>query len=292
LRNSLSLSQQITDAMKNVLELLRTTLSYRILDADTHRTVEVSGWNKDVANRKAVARYLVGLRANAIDAALNIRASLENNDDDHLEINQSVIDIVGETNDRLNDNQKRTERNPWIAEGIWHLCMAIAKDLPVIHPLGQIIAVSCIHISAKDHGLDVAALYQNKDNLFGLSIIETKAYKADPNSAISDAVNFFKGVDKGDYSPTIRQLTQNLRKFLPIEKQPLIPLSFWKHERTYLPNPHYDDTVKQDWTSSRPSFRDLKVGKPNIIVMPNSISDFDIFFDNIADEMRNFVKAL
>ena len=288
----MSLPNKINESMELAITRLTDSMCYRILEADTHRTIIVTCWNDNDLNRRAVAHYLVGLRACAIDAALNIRAELEDTPRDRSEIVQSVIHLVGESNDKLTADQKQDERNPWIAEGIWHLCMAIAKRRPDIHPVGNIIALNPIHVASKDHGLDIAAIYQEEEAIFGLSLIESKAYKKDPNGAIGDIVTFFEGVDEGNHATRIRQAVQVMRASLPANTQGALSKSFWKRRRSYLPNPHYEESCEIDWTRSRPSFGKLEPDRANILVMPHMICGFDDFFDNIADEMRSFVRSL
>jgi len=287
----LSLSSVITNAVQESITYLCEKACIDPTESETHRIVTVTCWNQDDLTRQAVAKYLVGLRACAIDAALNIRAELEDTPEDRNEIVQSVIEIIGNSPDELTEAQKQTERNPWIAEGIWHLCITIAKDKPDIHPVGNILAVKPVNVSSKDHGLDIAAIYQVNDNLFGLSIIECKAYKNDPNKAINEAVSLFKKIDKGFYAPRIRQSIQLMRHSLPAHMQEMISTSLWKQYRSYIPNPHYDMCCAIDWANPRPSFNKLKPEKTNIIIMPHIISGFDEFFDSIANKMRDFVKS-
>jgi hypothetical protein len=296
----MSLPEQIEDAMRNAIQDLTVVLEWEVLDAPTHRTVIVIGWNRDDSTRQAIAHYLVGLRACAIDAALNIRAELEDSEEDRIEVLGNVIAIVGEDNAEDTEEQKRRkiyERNPWIAEGIWHLCMIIAaKQRREIHLPGAIIALNYAHPIAKDHGLDVAAIYEIGDkDLFGLSFIESKAYKDNIDGAISKAVGFFREINEGKkHALRIRQTVQIMRSSLPGDKQAQIPNSFWKRTRAYLPNPHYDASCRVDWTNSRPSFDTLRLDGVNtdIIVMPHIINEFANFFDEIADEMRAFARSL
>ncbi len=287
----MSLPRKIEEAMSNAIAYLVDVLRCQILDADTHRVLIVTGWNNDSSTRQAIAHYLVGLRACAIDAALNIRAELEDTLADRVELRQSILKIIGASNETLTDDQKQDERNPWMAEGLWQLCMVIAARRPEIHPVGGVVAVNYAHTAAKDHGLDVAAIYES-NNVYGLSLIESKAYKQDPNQAISKAVDYFKAIDRGEHAPKIRQTVQIMRTALPAEQQERIPMSFWKRMRSYLPNPHYDAGCTMNWTNTRPSFRELTPDRLNIIIMPHIITNFDTFFDTIADEMRAFVRSL
>jgi hypothetical protein len=296
----MGLPERIEYAMTHAIQYLGRILEWEILEAPTHRTVIVTGWNKDDSTRQAIAHYLVGLRACAIDAALNIRAELEDSEEDKIEVLGNVIAIVGEDDAEETEEQKRRktyERNPWIAEGIWHLCMAIAaQHRREIHLPGAVVALNYAQPIAKDHGLDVAAIYEIVDrDLFGLSFIESKAHENDINGAISKAVGFFREVNEGKkHAVRIRQSVQIMRSSLPRDKQAQIPRSFWRRTRAYLPNPHYDARCRVDWTNSRPSFDTLRLDKVNIdiVVMPHEICEFANFFDEIADEMRAFARSL
>ena len=290
----MSLPNQIEEAMRNAIAHLAVALRFEAINATTHKALIVTGWDENDSTRQAIAHYLVGIRACAMDAALNIRANLADTAEDRVEVLQSVIEVVGETNDELTEQQrrfKRDERNPWIAEGIWHLCMAVAAQRAEIHPMGNIILLDYAHIKAKDHGLDVAAIYQASDTT-GISLIESKAYKDDPNGAINAAVGFFRDVDEGKHSTRIRQAVQIMRTALTTEQNATISASFWKQNRTYICNPHYHATHNMDWNNTRTSFRNLKLEPLYIAIMPHSILDFDRFFDDIADKMRNFANSL
>lgn len=277
--------------MKDAVTQLIATISCQAIDAPSHLVLITNGWNENDTTRKSIAKYLVGLRACAIDAALNIRAQIENTSDDRLELIRNVDAIIGRSDSSLNIDQKQDERNPWIAEGLWHLCMVLATGRPEIHPFGSIVSLDYAHVATKDHGLDVAAIYES-DGSFGLSLIESKAYKSNPNKAIKNAVDFFKAVDRDEHALRIRQSVQIMRSAIPAEKQDLISKSFWKRTRSYIPNPHYDAQISINWSIKRPSFSSLIPGKPNILVMPHIIVDFDVFFDVISYEMREFVRSL
>jgi len=279
---------EITHSMQESIDYLSGRICYTITPVTTHQIITVTCWNDDASTRTAIAKYLVGLIACAIDAALNIRANLENTASDLDEIIRSVEKIVNSPD----ENHRRTERNPWIAEGLWHLCMAVAKEKAEIHPVGQIIAAKLVNISAKDHGLDVAVIYTIDSASFGLSFVECKAYKNDPNGAITKSVDFFKEIDQGDHDWRIRQSVQMLRSFLPATTQSAISNSFWKANRTYIPNPHYDESCSIDWSNSRPSFSDLGPDSSNIIIMPHAIKEFDQFFEHISDDMKAFATSL
>ena len=296
----MTLAEQVEEAMTEAIHQLARTLDVEVLeDAPTHRTVIVSGWDKDECSRRSIARYLVGLRACAIDAALRIRADLENTEADRAEILENVKAVVGESNGEPSEEEtrrKKDERNPWLAEGIWHLCLVIAaQQTPEIHLPGSIVALNYAHVMAKDHGLDVAAIYNvSSEDLFGLSFIESKASKHDVNGAVGKAVAFFREVNEGKHALRVRQTVQVMRSSLPEGKQAQIPGSFWKRTRAYIPNLHYCSDCTVDWTNPRPSLAALNVSgaRIDVIVMPHIIDEYDEFFDRVADEMRAFAGSL
>lgn len=277
--------------MKDAIKHLAQVLTCEVVEAPTHFTLIINGWNVDSLTKKFIAKYLVGLRSCAIDAALNIRAQIEDAEYDRLELIKNVDAIIGRRGVLLSDDKKQDERNPWIAEGMWHLCMVLSADRPEIHPFGSIVALDYAHVATKDHGLDVVAIYE-REGLFGLSLVESKAYKSDPNKAINNAVDFFRAVDRDEHALRIRQSVQVMRMAIPAEKQELISKSFWKRTRSYIPNPHYDSQYLINWSIRRPSFSTLVPGKPNILVMPHVINNFDAFFDEVSNEMREYVQGL
>jgi hypothetical protein len=284
--------KRISDAIDDSINYFVSNIQFEKHDSETHSTIVVAGWRKDNVALQHVAKYLVGLKAHAIDAALNVRADLigEIAIRKRFILNE-VLKLVGESNNRLTKKKKSDERNPWICEGLWHLCMAVARLKPELHPPGYIFALNYVHVNAKDHGLDGLAIYESDDRL-GLSIIESKAYKLDPSTALQRATFFFKDVDEDKYAGDIFDKVQIIRTALPSELQSQISDMFWEQERAYIPNPHYDGSVTEDWFKKREVFKNLDVNKENIIIMPNIIDDFDGFFDDIADMMREFAGGL
>jgi hypothetical protein len=287
----MNLSRNIEEEMRKAIDYFAISLNCKIINSLTHSTLIISGWNDNMESRKAIAHYLVGLRASAIDAALNIKSQLEDTPEDLIELYGNVMAIIGKKNDDLSIDQKQDERNPWICEGICHLGMTIALQRQEIHPMGEIVAIDYPHIASKDHGLDVLVLYK-KDATFGLSIIETKAYKLNPAKAINNATKFFKEIEEGKHDLRLRQSVHIMRTSLAKEVQQSISGSFWKRERTYIANPHYDSTITMEYSNNHPIFLRLFNDKEKVVLMPNAIVDFDLFFDQIADEMRNFVESL
>ncbi len=287
-----SLSEKIEFAMEESICSLANLLQITQYKSFTHATVLVSGWDSSCDSKRLIAQYLVGLRASAIDCAMRIKVYLfDDSNEGKIDLSGSVSEIVGVSNNALSDVQKRDERNPWIAEAIWHLCMVLASTRPEIHPPGTIIAVKDVHVKAKDHGLDGLALYINDQDI-GLSVIESKAYKDDPSRAIRHAAIYFGEIEEDKHTTRIRQDISAMRRGLSHERQELVKGVFWKQRRTFMPNPHYDDTKVMDWARPLTTLGDLSISKKCIVVMPHIIHDFDVFFDEISDLMRAFVGGL
>jgi hypothetical protein len=122
-RSTLTLSETIESAIEGSIAALCDRLRVERCDTPTHSVVIVSGWDARVDAKRFIAQYLVGLRLSAIDCALNIRASLlDDSPEGRIDIYRSVAEVVGESNDALTNFQRTQERNPWLAEAIWHLC--------------------------------------------------------------------------------------------------------------------------------------------------------------------------
>lgn len=285
----MTLSADLDAAIHAGCQVLKKSLRCKLTTAKTHRTLLVEGWGSSSDTIGAVAAYLVGLLASAISHNLEVRASLEDTADDRLDLLRSVEVITGSSGATLSNDQKQDERNPWIAEGIWHLCLFLASQCPNLHPPGEVIAVDLPHVAAKDHGLDVVALYRSATT-FGLTIVECKAYEKRPNEAINEAVTFFRMIDDGRHDTRIRQIVQSMRRSLAPQDQQMISPSLWKRERVYLPNPHYDATVVMDWLNTRSSFKGLKA--QSTIIAPHAIHGFGQFFDDVACAMLSLAQGL
>jgi hypothetical protein len=287
----MALSTELQRSIGEALSVLSSALSVNATTGGhTHNVVEVTGWqNANVL--EALAMYLVALRASVIDQAGEICSTLIGNERDFADaLLRSVNEIIEQPTDsgESPSEWKSTWRNPWIAEGIWHCCMKAAMEKDDIHSHGTVIAVDLPHISPKDHGLDVTVLYIKEDGTLGMSFVETKAYKNNPNAAISDAVTMFKAIEGGVHDTRLRQMVTSFRSVINDEYKQKLSLSLWKNERTLIPNPHYDASCTTvQWTRRRSAFSTLKAP---VIIMPHCVTDFDNFFDAIASKMLN--KAL
>lgn len=278
-------------AIQTALNVLGQSIQVQTAAAKTHQIVWVTGWNSSVPTRQAIAKYLVGLRLSAVNAALQIRAELTDTPASRAEVIGNVEAIVGANGAGLTKEQIERTRNPWIAEGLWHLCLALAQQLPAIHPPGKVIALSLPHAEATEHGIDVATIYDSGGTL-GISIVECKAYQNNPDKAISDAGIFFRKVDRGVFSLKLRMIIQRMRADLSAEIQNRISAELWRQMRCYMPNPHYDSVNAVDWSNPRPSFKKLDPDASRIIIMPHASDDFNDFFNSISLEMLTFARSL
>lgn len=263
--------------------------------APSHRLVLVSGWVGDDEAEGAIAEYMVGLRVMMVSAALEIQGHLLGKKADSApSIERNVNVIVGDSKDALTEQQVIHERNPWIAEALWHLCLHLSQRIPDLHPIGGILAIDYPHSFAKEQGLDVAALYALGTGGIGLTIVETKAYEADATRAVRDAAVMFRSVNDQKMDVEIRRAVSIMRDALRSELQNRVTGTFWRNERTCVPNPHYDPgtTGPVDWTAKRDVLTRLGVDSDHVLLMPHSVAGFKQFFDRIADRMRDIAKEI
>jgi len=284
-------SVTITSWMQDALTLLQGILRVQPTSVSTHQVLLIEGWNDSSAVRTAIARYLVGLRVCAIDAALAIHAELADGPRGKAEVVENVNQIIGDGMIPLSPIQITNHRNPWIAESIWHLCFAVAQTLTSCHPPGEVVAINLPHPKTTDHGVDLAVLYRGAAG-YGLSIVESKAYESAVNAALARSAAYFREIDDGKHSVQLRQVMSVLRKEVPAADQSQVSLLLWQQRRTYIPNPHYDAAHAVDWGNARPSLAKLVPGAAGVLVMPHGISSFASYFEMIATEMRAAALSL
>ncbi|MGM0878578.1 MAG: hypothetical protein ACQEWV_28785 [Bacillota bacterium] len=284
--------EQLKELVESEISLFASKINVSVMNATTHHSIIIRGIENENRIVRSIAVYMVALIANAIEANLQVRADLiEYTEVGKEEIVESVIDTIGENND-LDQDFKEDERNPWLAEALIHLLLFVSNKVNNIHPVGEVLAVGLVHDDPKDKGLDLTALYQSET--LGLTIGECKAYKLNPNKAISNAMKFFDGVDTNRKTgKRIRSQVQILRNFLPDDLSKLATHGFWKDEKCYLTTPIFDMSVNKDWAKSRnKTLGALRIPLDRRLIIPLAIEDFDKFFDSLADEMRNFVREL
>jgi hypothetical protein len=277
--------------MQDALSLMAKTLRPQLATIATHQVLVVDGWDDSKEVRTAIARYLVGLRMCAIDAGLTIRAELAGTAKGKAEVIATINQIIGDKPGALSADEIAKRRNPWIAEGIWHLCMAVAQKKAACHPPGEVVALNLPHSIPSEQGLDLTVLYRGRKG-YGLSIIETKAYPKNVANAMSRSTQFFREVDDGRHSMRLRQITSVLRNQLPKKEQDKVSLCLWEQRRVYVPNPHYDRSAAVAWSNPRASLGKLVPGAAGVIVMPHGIDSFSKFFGHIAAGMREAAQSL
>jgi hypothetical protein len=290
--------QKIDTAVIGALNVLSQSLQFQHSVAVNHELLVVTGWNQSPNVRRAVAEYLVGLCVMAVNSVLAVRTELVG-PSGLAEVRQNVEAIIGPNGGGLTPEQIERRRNPWLAEGIWHLCLAVSQRVPGLHPPGALFALSLPHADASEHGIDLAALYHATGGI-GLSMVETKAYRNRPSDAIRDAAKFFRKVNAGNYRKKIREAILRLRDACPAQLQSKISAQLWEERRWYVPNPHYDAVQVEDWMQPRPvlvALLNVPANPPiptpqGVLIMPHIVTGFDAFFDAIVTEMVAFVNTL
>ncbi|MFN0075536.1 MAG: hypothetical protein ACKVY0_03575 [Prosthecobacter sp.] len=293
-----STAQKIDAAVGDALSLLGQTLQFQRTITPNHELLVVTGWNQTPAVRRAIAEYLVGLCVMAVNAVLAIRTDLVG-PSGLAEVRQNVEDIIGVNGMGLTDDQVKKKRDPWIAEGIWHLCLAVSINNPGSHPPGSLFALSLPHLDTTEEGIDLAALYRSQNGI-GLSIVETKAYRTTPSVAVKRAAKYFQKINSGTYRKKVREAVLRMRAECSAPDQKEISAQLWQERRWYIPNIHYDAAHTEDWTQPIPALSDL-LKTPNnpvftnpqgIIIMPHEVAGFDAFFNGITSDMMAFVASL
>jgi hypothetical protein len=291
-------AQKIDAAVSSALDLLAQTLQFQHSTAVNHRLLVVTGWNQTSNVRRAVAEYLVGLCVMAVNSVLAVRTDLVG-PSGLAEAKQNVEAIIGLNGGGLTADQIVKRRNPWLAEGLWHLCLAVSMRVPGSHPPGQLFALSLPHADATEHGVDLAALYHAPGGI-GLSMVETKAYCNRPADAIRDSARFFRKINAGIYRKKIREAVLRMRAECPNNLQPQITAQLWEERRWYIPNPHYDDSHVEDWMQPRsvlvnllkaPAIPPIPVPQ-GVLIMPHAVAGFDVFFNDLSSDMMTFVNSL
>ncbi|MGG1596416.1 hypothetical protein [Paenibacillus naphthalenovorans] len=273
------------------LDHLTSVISAQIIKTDTHHSVIIKGLNNDSTTVKAIATYIVSTVSNAIEANLQITADLMDSDyEDRLDLKESVLQYIGSSN-MLEKSFIEKNRNPWIAEVILHLLLNISRQVVDIHPPGTIVAVGHAHDLPTDNGIDLAALYDGA--AFGLTIAECKAYRQNPDLALSHATDYYVDFSRNYIlGRRIRTQVQTMRASLPEELSHKATKSFWKNERCCMPIIFYDASVKRTWSRSRPSMNKIDVSIERRILVPIGIQSYNDFFDEISNAMRSYVEEL
>lgn len=256
----------------------------------THSLIGTAGLSREPTLVAHLAVYLTGAIASCIEWNLEIRHALFDDNTLGQDLRNNVAQVIGSAN-TISDDRKRTERNPWIWEGISHLLVHLSRGSPNRHPPGRILAKTMIHLDAKDHGLDLVALYQSPTAL-GITAGECKAYLKRPDAAIRDAAATLRQLDTDRRDGEVRAAVTTMSPALSPEERKNLVGSFWKRERCYLPLVCCDSKSAIDWTSDRPSLQTLAPPLDRKFLIPACIDDAESFFDEVADAMRSFAASI
>lgn len=273
-------SDLVTD-VDIALQALSYCLSIDRDECATHSVIVVDGFDNDEV-LEATAVYLVSAISQSIDANLQIREALFEEEMISRELESDVISVIGEHN--ADDEFKTMIRNPWMWEGISHMLIHLSRFDPDFHPIGQVLAKTSIKYDVHDHGLDVIAIYDS--GVLGITAGECKAYFNDPARAILDAANKLREVDANIRDIEIRCAVSQLRSALDDSVKHRIAGSFWRNERSYLPFVCFDEEYDRDWNRNRKSLRRLDIPVSHKILFPLSLSEARRKFDRICDIMR------
>ena len=274
--------------MAAALARLDRLVTVEIGELANHSVVQVKGLDSREEVVEGIAVYLVGAIAGCIEFNLQIRAALFNEKRLSRDLLRDVVQIVGATNS-IEENVKIYDRDPWLWEGISHLLFHLSLTDPAKHPPAPLIAKSSLHLSAKDHGLDIVALY-GVDSL-GVSAAECKAYLQRPSDAIADAANRLREIDHELRDSEIRSVLVQLRPSLSSSQQTKLASAFWYQERAYFPMVCCDAKYGVDWTEDRIVLSRLVPPANRKHLVPASIDDARRFFDAVADAMRSYAAG-
>ena len=273
-------SDLVTD-VNTALETLSECLFIERDECETHSVIVVHGFDDDEV-LEATAVYLVSAISQNIDANLQIREALFEEEMISRELESDVISVVGEHD--ADDEFKRMNRDPWMWEGISHMLIHLSRYDPDFHPIGQVLAKTNIKYDVHDHGLDVIAIYDS--GVLGITAGECKAYFDNPTRAILDAANKLREVDSNIRDIEIRCAVSQLRSALDDGVKRRIAGSFWRNERSYLPFVCCDEESARDWNANRKSLRRLDIPVSHKILFPLSLLEARRKFDRICEMMR------
>ncbi len=276
----LGASNLVTD-INTALQTLLECLSIVRDECATHSVIVVQGFD-DNKVLEATAVYLVSAISQNIDATMQIREALFEEESISRELGRDVISVIGKLD--VDDEFKKMNRDPWMWEGISHMLIHLSQFDSDFHPIGQVLAKTSIKYDVHDHGLDIIAIYDS--GTLGITAGECKAYFENPTRAISDAANKLREVDSNIRDIEIRSVVNQLRSALDDGMQRRIVGSFWRNERSYLPFVCCDEGCARDWNKNRKSLRRLNIPVSHKILFPLSLLEARRKFDQICEYMR------
>jgi hypothetical protein len=172
-------------------------------------------------------------------------------------------------------------RNPWITEGLAHalLCVAGRQALGCVD--GQAAAVKPLHPQVSQQGLDVIAIYTDKNaNLF-LAVGESKASKDRPSQELTNAAGFFGMLERGERDGDLVADLLILEPVLDPGTLDGVGAALWADSRTYVPLVAHGTSY--DAKDHREVLAGLRPAREHKRVLLISLEDFDGYFAGVAD---------
>lgn len=243
---------------------------------------------EDLAVVRALGIYLAACIAGGVKANLKIALDLfDVVPQEAAALQKDVHQLIG-ANNQVSNEFKATRRNPWIAEGIAHLCARLSHDHTHLGPLGRIEVVTNVHDDVTDHGLDQLAIYED-GGFLGISIGESKASNGNISANVTDAADNFASVQNGDHDAHIRRTVNHLRDSLPAALQTLITKSFWRDRRSFLAFAVYNNADTFQPQRARQSLQKLPGAPHSVNLICITLDHYDVFFDGIATAIRESI---
>lgn len=274
---------ELTADVSKALQVLSENLSLENSVCQTHSVLRTENLEENNCV-EATAIYLVSAISQSIEANLEIRAALFDEENLTRDLHKDVVTVIGDAS--IDPYFKTMQRDPWLWEGISHMLIHLSRENKEFHPTGAVLAKTSIKYDVNDHGLDVITIYEASG--LGIAAGECKAYLSNPTQAIVDATQKLSEVDSNKRDIEIRAAVNQMRSALNAETQKQLAGSFWKDERTYLPFVCCDEAHALNWNRNRKSLRQLAVPVLRKILIPVVLPNVRTTFDRICDYMRAY----
>lgn len=268
------------------LQTLGGKLSLREETCDTHTVLLVENFGTRPCF-EATAVYLVSAIAQNIEANLQLREALFDEDNFERDLANDVERVVG--NSTVDNEFKTMVRDPWLWEGISHMFIHLSRLNPAFHAVGAVLAKTSVKFDVRDHGLDMIGIYEG--GKFGLTAGECKAYLTNPGRGITDAASKLGEVESNARDIEVRAAVNQLRSSIPESKQKMIAGSFWNNDRSYYPFVCCDDQHAKKWTNKRKLMRALEIPVEQKVLVPLAMRNAKGKFDRLCELMRTYVGA-
>lgn len=277
--------RELPEDVDSALRVLASTLSVSLSECNTHCVVKIDSFDHPSA-LAATAVYLVSCIAQTIEANLQVRQALFDEEAFARDLYDDIVSVIGD--DSADDEFKTMVRNPWMWEAISHLIVHLSRLNTGFHPVGQVLTKTIVKHDVHDHGLDLISIY--RASVVGITAGECKAYFDDPAQGITDATGKLGEVDSNKRDIEIRAAVNHMRSALDKDSQKELAGSFWKNERSYVPFVCCDDTHASDWNRNRKSLRRLGVPVSRKLLVPLSLPKARDAFDTICEGMRFYSR--